>query len=322
MMKEKNKKDIKLSKLMKWVTNEKFKTNSLSQKQYLKNLKMINNISQEEIGTRSINTITANELEKYFDSLIYYSNSYIQKYFSYFSEIFDYAHTKGYIQENTMSHIRKPVVSKFRRHIRTLNLYEQEPLTNYLKSSTLKHEPYKNVFLIQLYCGLRTSEVLALQTTDIDLESNLLHVTKTLSTNFEGKPIITPLRTSRTVPIPGIILNELKKQLAVAQNNFNGQLFLTSNGKYIAPQNMNYTLKKILLEKFSITGITTQSLRNTFLVRCIEEHISPTTIQKMMGYGNIDIVLNHYTSTFNDFLDTNPYLNIISKEIKVSDIER
>ena len=44
-----------------------------------------------------------------------------------------------------------------------MELEEQQQLTEYLKSKTIDEEPYKNVFLIQLYCGLRVGEVLALQ---------------------------------------------------------------------------------------------------------------------------------------------------------------
>ena len=73
---------------------------------------------------------------------------------------------------------------------RAMTIEEQQIFTNYLMSKTIEEEPYKNAFLIQMYCGLRIGEVLALQYTDINLEKNILSVTKTLTVDKNGKTIM------------------------------------------------------------------------------------------------------------------------------------
>lgn len=54
----------------------------------------------------------------------------------------------------------------------------------------IEEEKFKNVFLIQMYEGLRIGEVLALQNKDIDLEKNVIHISKTLTRDKNGKVIM------------------------------------------------------------------------------------------------------------------------------------
>ena len=228
-----------------------------------------------------------------------------------------------------MTDTYKPKSTKPTKVIRAMELKEQEKLTNYLKSKTIEEEPYKNAFLIQLYAGLRIGEVMALQTNDIDLENNLIKVTKTLTRNADGK-IIMGSKTKtfagiREIPIPDIIKDELKEQIEISKNNFDGQLFVSKVGKYADPRNANAILKRILINEFKINDITTHSLRHTFGTRCIESGMAPVVVQRLMGHKDISVTLNTYTSILNkfkedelqklkDYYDNNITLNSSTKE--------
>ncbi len=299
---------IPLNELMKFLTERKLKTNRLSEQHYNKVMKLISNIEQSEVGKKEISDITSEELQEYFNSLIYYSNSYMQKHIIQFSQAFKYAHNKGYIKLNPMIDTYKPKSSVRDKVIRAMELEEQKELTDYLKSKTIEQEPYKNVFLIQMYAGLRVGEALALQASDIDLKHNLIHVRRTLRRNAEDKIAMGDSTKTysgiRNIPIQDIILNEIKEQLEVSKNNFDNQLFLSSNGTYADPRGVNNILKRILMQNFNIKDITTHSLRHTFGTRCIESGMAPVVVQRLMGHKDISVTLNTYTSVLNRFKES------------------
>ncbi len=296
---------IPLCELMRSILEKKLKTNRISEQQYGKSLKIISAIEQAGFAKKDISDITSEELQEYFNSLTHYSNAYMQKFVIQFSQAFAFARNKGYIQLNPMLDTYKPKSVKQDKIVRAMELEEQEKLTNYLKSKTLEEEPYKNVFLIQLYAGLRIGEALALQYNDIDLKNNLIHINKTLTRDADEKIIMgnktKTLAGNRDVPIPPIILNEVKEQMEVSKNNFNNQLFIASNGNYADPRGVNNILKRILIQCGPITGITTHSLRHTFGTRCIESGIAPVVVQRLMGHNDISVTLNTYTSVLNKF---------------------
>lgn len=296
---------IPLSELMKFLIERKLQTNLVAEQQYGKVMKIISKIEKEEIGKKDISEITSEELQNFFNSLTHYSNGYMQKFIIQFSQAFKYAQNKGYIRLNPMTDTYTPKSIKSDKIVRAMEIEEQQILTTYLKSKTLDEEPYKNVYLIQLYAGLRVGEALALRNSDIDLKNKIIHINKTLTRDADEKVIMgnstKTFSGKRDVPIQDIIFNEIKEQMEVSKNNFDGQLFLSSNGNYANPRNVNTSLKRILIQTCGITDITTHSLRHTYGTRCIESGMPPVVVQRLMGHKDIGVTLNTYTSVLNKF---------------------
>ena len=67
-----------------------------------------------------------------------------------------------------MHDVIKPKSIKQDKEVRALTIDEQKELSDYLFKSSIKDEKYKNVFLIQMYMGLRIGETLALTKNDIE----------------------------------------------------------------------------------------------------------------------------------------------------------
>ena len=296
---------IPLCELMKFIEEKKFKNNRIAQQQYGKNLYTISRIEKLDIGKKDISVITSEDLQNYFETLKKYRSSYIQKFVSQFSQAFKYAHSKGYISINPMTDTYIPQSIKQTKTVRALEIEEQQLLTDYLKNKTVNEEMYKNVFLIQLYSGLRIGEVLALQNKDIDLRNNLMHINKTLTRDSNGQVIMGSTTKTfsgiRDIPIQEIILKEVKEQMEISKNNFDGQLFVSSIGKYADPKAVNKILKRIMINICNVNDITTHSLRHTFGTRCIEAGIAPVVVQRLLGHKDIRVTLNTYTSVLNSF---------------------
>ena len=298
---------IPLNQLMRSIQKRKLDMNVISETQYARVLKTIAVIEKSPMVKQKIEDITSDDIQDYLNSLTNYSNSYIKKLVEQFNQAYKLAMNKGYITRNPMIDVITPKSNKKDKVNRAMTVEEQQKFTQYLMSKTAEEEPYKNVFLIQMYCGLRIGETLALRDTDIDLQRNLLSVSKTITTDKDGKAIMGNSTKTyagiREIPIPEYIRDCLMDQMEIAKENRDRQLFLSSNGRYIDGRNANRILKKRLKE-IGIEGFSTHSLRHTYGTRCVEAGMRAVALQRLMGHTDVSVTLNTYTSVFNKYKES------------------
>ena len=298
---------IPLNQLMRTNLQKKLDTNLISETQYGRVLSTIEVIEKSPIVQKKIEDITSDEIQDYLNTLKDYSNSYIKKIMEQFTQSYNFAMNRGYITRNPMVDVIKPKSNKTDKVVRALEIEEQQIFTDYLMSKTVSEEPYKNVFLIQMYMGLRIGEVLALRNSDINLMKNLVKVDKTLTTDKYGRIIMGDSTKTyagqREIPIPLFLKENIIEQMKLAENNRDKQLFLSPNGRYIDSRNANAILK-LRLEKLGITGISTHSLRHTYGTRCVEAGMRAVALQRLMGHKDVSVTLNTYTSVFNKYKES------------------
>lgn len=295
---------IPLSELMKAIVERKFDRDLISDGQFARIRNTIKVIEKSPIANKNIEDISSDEIQDYLNTLKDYSNSYIKKIYEQFSQAFTYAMNKGYIIRTPMIEVNKPKSNKADKIVRALEVEEQQAFTNYLTSKTIEEEPYKNIYLIQMYMGLRVGEATALRSSDINLQKNIISVNKTVTADRNGKAIMGERTKTyagmRDLPIPKVIRNSIIEQMKIAENNKDKQLFLSTNGNYIDSRNVNRALKKLLAD-LGITGISTHSLRHTYGTRCIEAGMRDVALQRLMGHTDISITKNVYMTVFNSF---------------------
>ena len=295
---------IPIFELMKLIQNRKLDTNQISKIAYNRLQSTLNVIDKSKVVHKDINDVSSEELQKYFNTLTYYSNSYIAKIIEQFSQAFRYAMNKGFLLTNPMYDIIVPKSTREDKVIRALDINEQQKLTTYLINSSTDFEPYKTAFLISMFMGLRIGEVLSLKKEDINLYKNLISVNKTMTKDEHGTPIIkdNPKTKAgiREVPIPKNIRNEIIEQLKLANTHKDNLLFVSNAGTYASPANANHVLKRICKD-LGIYDISSHSLRHTFATRCIEAGMRAVALQRLMGHSDVRITLNIYTSIFNKY---------------------
>lgn len=296
---------IPLNELMRANLKRKFDMNLLGETQFSRVTKTIEKLEQNELFHRKIEDLTSEEIQRYLNSLKEnYSNSYIKKIYEQISQAFNFAINRGYIIRNPLMDVVKPKSMKKDKVVRAMEIEEQQKFTEYLESKTIKEEPYKNVFLIQMFMGLRVGEALALRYGDIDLRKNVINVNKTLTKDKNERVIMGDTTKTyagiREVPIPEFIRESIIEQMVIAENNPDKQLFVSNNGKLIDGKNVNRILKE-RLSKLGIEGITTHSLRHTYGTRCVEAGMRAVALQRLMGHTDVSVTLNTYTSVFNKY---------------------
>ena len=297
---------IKLVKIMEDIREEKLASNTISGGQYARLKWTINKIKNSKLGEMKIQDVTKNDIQEFLNSIKDLSDSYIKKLYEQFVQAYRRAEIKKYITYNPMYEVIKPKSDKQTKVVEALDINVQKAFTEYLNKVSIENEPYKNIFLIQMYMGLRIGEVLALSTENIDLENKLLYVKRTL-TNDKEFAIILGNKTktyagNRTLPIPDFLVPIFEEQLKYANENLYNLIF-TTNDNYIRTSEINKELKRIFEEelKTSSKNICTHCLRHTYGTRCVEAGMTAVVLQRLMGHKDVTVTLNTYTSVFNKF---------------------
>ncbi|MFR5766171.1 MAG: tyrosine-type recombinase/integrase [Clostridia bacterium] len=295
--------------IMKDIRDKKFNSNRIKEGQYTRITKTIEKIENSSLGKLNVKDISNDDIQKFLNDNKNYSNSYIKKLYEQLNQAFNFAMKNKYILQNPMDDVIKPKSTKEDKEVRALTIEEQQSLSNYLLNCTINEETYKNVFLIQMYLGLRIGETLALNINDIDIEKQIINVNKTLTLGKDNEVIMgdttKTYASKRTVPIPDFLIPSIKEQLDVAKENKDNMLFLY-NDHYISHSVANSRLKRILKSTLGmeVKDISTHSLRHTFATRCIEAGMSAVVLQRLIGHTDISITLNTYTSVFNRFKES------------------
>ena len=272
--------------------------------QYNRLTRTLKTIEKWDLATKCIENFKSDEIQSYLNSLRDYSNSYISKIHELIYSAFAIAQKKGYIIKNPMIDVIKPKSNKDDKEVRAMTIEEQQVFTNYLMSMPISLEPYKNVFLFQMFLGLRIGEALALKKTDINLQRNVVSVQRTLTVD-KDRNLIVGNRTKtysgkRDVPIPEFIRDNVIEQMQLAENHKDNLLFTSNNNTLVFTNNINYRLKRIL-KAMGIEGISTHSLRHTFGTRCIESGMRAVAVQRLLGHKDVSVTLNTYTTIFDKY---------------------
>ncbi len=264
---------IPLNLLIKSNIERKYDLGIIAGNQYNRLNRTLKTIEKWELATKNIDDITSEEIQMYMNSLRNYSNSYITKIHELIYGAYYIAEKKKYIVRNPMDDVIRPKSNKEDKEVRAMTIEEQQTFTNYLMSMPISLEPYKNVFLFQMFLGLRIGEALALRKNDINLQKNIVSVKRTLTVD-KARTLIVGNKTKtysgkRDIPIPEFIKDSIIEQMKESDNNKDNLLFTSKNDTLIFTNNVNYRLKRIL-KAMGIQGISSHSLRHTFGTRCIE----------------------------------------------------
>lgn len=180
--------------------------------------------------------------------------------------------------------------------IQILNIQEQKKIEQYIFS----HPDTMHIgIILSLYTGLRIGEVCALRWENINFESKLLVIEKTImriqdtfqTDDKKTKIIIDRPKTAcsiRKIPLPEFLCTWLKKY-----QTDDSHYILTGTKHYIEPRNYYYKYKDIM----SVCGLSKynyHALRHTFATRCVENEFDIKSLSEILGHADVSITLRRY----------------------------
>ncbi len=183
---------------------------------------------------------------------------------------------------------QEPVVFSI-AHQRKLMQHIQKNLTN------------RNLgILICLNTGMRIGEVCALKWGDIDLNQDVIRVTRTLERIYliEGERRHTQLilntpktkNSAREIPISNNLLKSIRPLKKGTDDN---HYMLTNDTKPIEPRIYRKYFKR-LLQEIGLPEMKFHGLRHSFATRCIESLCDYKTVSALLGHANISTTLDLY----------------------------
>ena len=209
-----------------------------------------------------------------------------------------------YISVNPSSACKLPAKEKKEMHPLT-----EEELRNFLQAVEDEPlpSPYKDIFLVTLFTGMRRGEVLGLPWDAVDFKNGTVTVKQQLQTTLQRgeQPYISTPKSnkSRTLtPAPFVMdilqrvrQEQFKNHLAVGlgwKNDWN-LVFTRADGKYIN-ENMLHTYFKRVCTKIGCPDFRFHDLRHTYAVTALQEGDNPKTVQEALGHATAAFTLNVY----------------------------
>lgn len=171
-------------------------------------------------------------------------------------------------------------------------------------------------------CGLRLGEAMALQEHDINFDTRVIKINKSVKyvwtgeSTKEGKKIYEnrltipkTKRSNREVPFPSILVpifkslikNNKENKLKLGELYFDNKLvFCRENGDYIDSKQPNRHLKAALKKAKIKTDIHYHSLRHIFITNCISNDINLKTIMDWAGHADTKTTMLIYAEINKD----------------------
>lgn len=257
---------------------------------------------KKELGTKRLFNIRGEHIQRLYNQLEEkgIAVSYIKIVAAILNGCFKQALKNGLIEKNPveLATVPKEREKKIRR---VLTMEEQKVFMQYAKESYLY-----NLFALDLRTGLRGGEIRGLKYTDIDRNSNVIHVNRTLKYEsgigfFEDTP---KTRTSkRDIPLTDDMIQILKAQKEYFHGKevfrIDGYIFHLEDGSPISRERVqneiNRIVRRINKDNIHFEPFTLHCLRHTFATRAIENGMKPQTLKAILGHSSLAMTMDLYS---------------------------
>jgi len=227
-----------------------------------------------------------------------FAYEYKRKIFYTLNSFFKYAHQQHNLIRNPVDYAPR---FKNRKVKDNDNYWTFEEFKSFIEAVD---KPIWNlVFQILYYTGIRKSELLALQWTDIDGDE--IVISKTLRTRETGEQnyLLAPPKTrnsNRRVLMPNFLselLNEYRKWCEQHYDGFTVNSFLFGFNRPFSKTNLDHW-KNIYIEKSGVKKITIHGFRHSHASLLINDGANILVVSKRLGHSSIKETLDRYSHMF------------------------
>lgn len=322
-----------------------FKKTQVTARTFEGNFRQFKKYIEPKIGGMKLDEITNITIQKLLNEMFEkkLSLSYVKKVKFLLRQFFEYAVDNKLLLLNP--------VDKTRLRVNERKVYNQDKeykaipieIRERFVKSLDNHDFLKPLCLTMMFAGLRTGEVLALQWQDIDFNNKTVKIERGLTIepkfNSEGKivkriTIVSETKTAcskRTVPMPDILFNALKKyQIRQQQISEREKINLLDRNVFVFANDdgsvRTYSgTKKIFyrfLEKYGLDnlGIHFHGLRHTYSNMLFEANQNPKLIQSLLGHKDVKTTISTYNSVDKSYFEK--ATNVLNEQFKETENQK
>lgn len=224
---------------------------------------------------------------------------------------------EGVIQKNPCEHVILPKESCILKKTKQQFSLSDKELEEFKVAALSKYKSTKDyrsrdalVLLLMLNLGLRVGELLALEWTDVDLQSEVVHISKTVQegiTDYEGgnekKKNYQKTKSSTKTPsgVRVLALNSMVLYYIDELQKYDERHQIRS--KYVActgvgtmncSRNLQRSLDRVINRTNIQKHVSLHTLRHTFGSTLLRNGVNIEVVSKLMGHSNITITYNKY----------------------------
>lgn len=240
-------------------------------------------------GKAKLKDIKQIDIQRYFNTVSNggkpLAKSTLDKHKMILKSIFDSAIDNDIVYKNPVKSISYPHFAD----TKTKNVYTKEQATKV--KEYCEDKKYYDIF-VMLETGIRRSELLGLEWSDIDFSKKYIHIQRGV-TQTTGKIVIGDTKTkgsNRYIPIS-------EKMVEIFCNIKNGNIFVFGTDKPTSPNSYSKSFAKKMKEistAISVPELTPHELRHTYGTILRESGVDIYTIQKVMGHSDISVTASVY----------------------------
>jgi integrase len=165
---------------------------------------------------------------------------------------------------------------------------------------------YGPVFFLDLYTGLRRSELLGLKWTAVDLNARAVSITETLQTvPRRGLMVMQPktARSSRLVSLPpsavallsGLKVKQREERQALGLEwGESGYVFSHADGRPFHPNSISRAFRRIVKEA-GTPRVRLHDIRHTHATLMLKQGVHPKIVSERLGHASVTITLDTYS---------------------------
>ena len=306
-----------------WLTT--FKKNKIEFSSYNRLCSVYAHQIHNSIGNKKIGQITTKDIQDLIDS---HANpldpavkplalSGLKRILNLLNPCLKKAVEEGVIQKNPCEHVILPKESCILKKTKQQFSLSDKELEEFKVAALSKYKSTKDyrsrdalVLLLMLNLGLRVGELLALEWTDVDLQSEVVHISKTVQegiTDYEGgnekKKNYQKTKSSTKTPsgVRVLALNSMVHYYIDELQKYDERHQITS--KYVActgvgtmncSRNLQRSLDRVINRTNIQKHVSLHTLRHTFGSTLLRNGVNIEVVSKLMGYSNITITYNKY----------------------------
>ncbi len=272
---------------------------------YEKSLKRILPI----LGKKRLNDITPLILDNMYQQLKVGKNKQqlgyhsMYNYYKLINVMFNQAIKWELLDRNPNLKANKPKREKKERNY--YDLEQVDTLLSYLEYENIK---YKTLIILALDSGARRSEICALRWSDINFDTQMMKIDKSLKVirGVVDEATTKTENSKREIMLSKSTIN-LLKEYKEWQDNYikwvgkkwqgTDRIFTSKDGNYMHPSTCDHIMRKIV-KKYNLAPICFHELRHTSASILINKGINPKAVSQRLGHADTSITMEIYTHTF------------------------